>query len=63
MEEDRKNQEPLTWDAFVHGPVVDFFNQYKIEKLTIDNGNGDKAKLSKMKDCGIKIETSSTTTI
>lgn len=59
MEEEKK----ITWEAFVQGAVVNFFNEYEIEKLTIDDGNGNKAKLSKMKDCGIKIESSSTTTI
>jgi hypothetical protein len=53
----------ITWDAFVQGDVVNFFNEHKIEKLTLDDGNGNKAKLSKLKDCGIKIESSSTTTI
>lgn len=59
MEEEKK----ITWDAFVQGDVVNFFTEHNIEKLTIDDGNGNKAKLSKLKDCGIKIETSSTTTI
>lgn len=53
----------ITWEAFIHGTVVNFFNEYQIEKLSLDDGNGNKAKLSKMKDCGIKIECSSTTTI
>ena len=59
MEEENK----ITWDAFVQGTVVNFFNEHGIEKLTIDDGNGNKAKLTKMKDCGVKIESSSTTTI
>jgi hypothetical protein len=59
MEEERK----ITWDAFVQGTVVNFFNEHDIEKMTIDDGNGNKAKLTKLKDCGIKIESSSTTTI
>jgi hypothetical protein len=57
------DQKEITWDAFVQSTVVNFFNDYKIEKLTIDDGNGNKAKLIKLKDCGIKIESSSTTTI
>ena len=58
-----EEKKPITWDAFVQGPVVNFFNENNLEKLTVDDGNGNKAKLSKMKDCGIKIESSSTTTI
>jgi hypothetical protein len=56
-------QKDITWDAFVQGNVVNFFNENKIEKLTIDDGNGNKAKLTRLKDCGIKIESSSTTTL
>lgn len=59
MEEERK----ITWDAFVQGTVVNFFNEHGIEKLTIDDGDGNKARLTKLKDSGIKIESSSTTTI
>lgn len=58
-----EEKQPMSWDAFVQGPAVHFFNEYGLEKLTLDNGNGSKAKLTKMKDCGIKIESSSTTTI
>lgn len=58
-----EEEKTVTWDAFVQGPVVNFFTEHGIEKLTIDDGNGNKAKLTKMKDCGIKIESSSTTTI
>ena len=56
-------QKEITWDAFVQSTVVNFFTQHQIEKMTIDDGNGNKAKLSKLKDSGIKIESSSTTTI
>lgn len=63
MEELPKEEKTVTWDAFVQGDVVDFFTAHEIEKLTIDDGNGNKAKLTRLKDCGIKIETSSTTTI
>jgi hypothetical protein len=56
-------QKEITWDAFVQSTVVNFFNEHKIEKLTIDDGNGNKAKLTRLKDCGIKIESSSTTTL
>jgi flavin reductase (DIM6/NTAB) family NADH-FMN oxidoreductase RutF len=53
----------LTWDAFVQGPAVQFFNANRMEKMTLDDGNGNKAKLTRLKDCGIRIESSSTTTL
>ncbi len=44
------------WSSFVEGPAVDFFTGYKLEKMTIDDGSGNKAKFSRTKDSGIKIE-------
>lgn len=63
MELLKEPRENVTWDGFVQGDVVNFFTLNNIEKMTIDDGNGNKAKLTRLKDCGIKIETSSTTTI
>lgn len=45
-----------SWSAFVEAEVSDFFTGHKLEKLTIEDGNGNKAKLSRTKDCGIKVE-------
>jgi len=47
------------WSAFVESDVVNFFTAHKIEKMTIDDGNGNKAKLSRTKDGGIKIDSTS----
>jgi hypothetical protein len=44
------------WSAFVEGPAADFFTGYKLEKMTIDDGSGNKAKFSRTKDAGIKVE-------
>lgn len=51
------------WADFVTSELVDFFTGNKLEKLTIEDGNGNKAKLSRTKDNEIKIESSSTTII
>ena len=48
------------WPGFVESTVVNFFEEHKIEKLSIEDGNGNKAKLTRTKDNGIKIEYSST---
>ena len=48
------------WAAFVESTVADFFTNYELEKLSIEDGNGNKAKLSRAKE-GIKVEHSSTT--
>lgn len=44
------------WSAFVEGPAADFFTGYKLEKMMIDDGSGNKAKFSRTKDEGIKVE-------
>lgn len=47
------------WSVFVESDVVNFFTAHKIEKMTIEDGNGNKAKLSRTKDGGIKIDSTS----
>ena len=51
------------WAAFVESDVVNFFNQYEIEKMTIDDGRGNKAKLARTKDNEIKVEYTSSVTL
>ena len=47
------------WVGFVEGEVVNFMVQHEIEKMTLDDGAGNKAKLSKLKDNAIKVECTS----
>ena len=56
----REKRSPQKWSGFVESTVVNFFDEYKIEKLSLEDGNGNKAKMSRTKDNGIKIEYSST---
>lgn len=64
MEDDEPQKEkkasPQKWAGFVESTIVNFFDEHKIEKLAIEDGNGNKAKLSRTKDNSIKIEYSST---
>ena len=63
MDEDfseKKKISPQQWAGFVESNVVNFFDEHKVEKLSIEDGNGNKAKLARTKDNGIKIEYSST---
>ena len=59
-EPEKKKVNPQKWAGFVESTVLNFFDEHKIEKLTIEDGNGNKAKLARTKDNGIKIEYSST---
>ena len=49
------------WAAFVESDVAAFFNAHGVEKLSLEDGGGNKAKLTRQKDDSIKVEYSSTT--
>jgi len=51
------------WPAFIESDVVNFFNLHEIEKMTLEDGTGNKAKLTRQKDDSIKVEYSSTAII
>lgn len=57
---EKKKANPQKWAGFIESTVVNFFDEHKIEKLAIEDGNGNKAKLARTKDNGIKIEYLST---
>ena len=42
--------------GFVEGQVVAFFDANELEKMTIEDGNGNKAKLQRTRVGSIKIE-------
>ena len=54
------NAKRMKWAEFVETTVLDFFSAHKLEKISVEDGNGNKAKLSKTKDNGVKVEYSST---
>lgn len=60
MEEQKKT---ISWAGFVETTIVNFFQENELEKLTLEDGKGNKAKLSKQKDNVIKVEYTSTTTL
>jgi len=60
MEEENKK---VNWAGFVETTIVNFFQENELEKLTLEDGKGNKAKLSKQKDNVIKVEYTSTTTL
>ena len=55
---DRKN-----WVAFVESDVVNFLTLNGIEKMTIDDGEGNKAKLSRRKDGSVYVECTSSNVV
>jgi len=57
------NERKQNWAAFVESTVVNFFIDCKLEKLNLEDGRGNKAKLVRQKDDSIKVEYTSTTTL
>jgi hypothetical protein len=58
-EENKQN----SWASVVESNIVNFFSDNELEKLTVEDGRGNKAKLSKQRDNSIKVEYTSTTTL
>ena len=44
------------WAGFVENEAVTLFEKFDLEKLTLEDGLGNKAKLQRTKNNGIKIE-------
>jgi hypothetical protein len=60
LEEENKK---VNWAGFVETTIVNFFQENELEKLSLEDGKGNKAKLTKQKDNLIKVEYTSTTTL
>ena len=60
MEEQTKK---INWAGFVETTVVNFFQENELEKLSVEDGKGNKAKLARQKENTIKVEYTSTTTL
>ncbi len=60
MNEDSKKKKVQNWPHFVENEVIAFFNTYGIEKMSIEDGDGGKAKLTRTRDNGVKVDLTST---
>jgi len=49
-----------SWVAFVESDVVNFLQLNDLEKVTLDDGAGNKAKLTRRKDGSVHVECTST---
>ena len=48
-----------SWVSFVESDVVNFLTLHNIEKMTLDDGEGNKAKLTRRKDGSVYVECTS----
>lgn len=58
-EPQREKRDRKNWVAFVESDVVNFLKLNDIEKMTIDDGEGNKAKLTRRKDGSVYVECTS----
>lgn len=58
-----KENKKVNWAGFVETTIVNFFQENELEKLSLEDGRGNKAKLTRQKDNMIKVEYTSTTTL
>ncbi|HIU34898.1 MAG TPA: hypothetical protein IAB02_10070 [Candidatus Pullichristensenella excrementigallinarum] len=45
-----------SWAGFIEDAAVTFFDSNNLEKMTLEDGTGNKAKLQRTKNNSIKIE-------
>lgn len=56
---EKKQTQRRGWVGFAEGEAVNFMLANDIEKMTLDDGAGNKAKLTKLKDNSVKVECTS----
>lgn len=55
----KTKRERKDWVGFVESEAVNFLTLNEIDKLTLDDGAGNKAKLSRRKDGSVYVECTS----
>lgn len=56
---EKQKKSRKNWVAFVESEAVNFMNHYEIDKISLDDGAGNKAKLTRRKDNSIFVECTS----
>ena len=57
--QDRPQRDRKNWVAFVESDAVNFLSLSDIEKMTLDDGEGNKTKLTRRKDGSVYVECTS----
>lgn len=60
---ERPQRDRKSWVSFVEGEAVNFMTHNNLEKMTLDDGMGNKAKLTRRKDGSIFVESTSSTVL
>ncbi|HML46121.1 MAG TPA: hypothetical protein PKE04_05160 [Clostridia bacterium] len=56
---EKAKRDRKSWVSFVEGEVFNFMAHHGLEKMTLDDGEGNKAKLTRRKDNSIFVECTS----
>jgi hypothetical protein len=56
---EKEQRDRRQWVSFVESDVVNFMQLHDVEKMTLDDGMGNKAKLTRRKDGSIYVESTS----
>ena len=56
LSNEKEQHDRRQWVGFVEGDVVNFMQLNEIEKMTLDDGMGNKAKLTRRKDGSVYVE-------
>lgn len=56
---EKEKRDRRSWVGFVESDVVNFMTLNELEKMTIDDGTGNKAKLTRRKDGSVMVECTS----
>ena len=56
---EKEKRDRRSWVGFVESDVVNFMCLNELEKMTIDDGTGNKAKLTRRKDGSVMVECTS----
>ena len=59
MSEEKTKRDRKNWVSFVESDVVNFLCLNNIDKMTLDDGEGNKAKLTRRKDGTVYVECTS----
>lgn len=59
QDNDTAKRDRKGWVSFVEGEVANFMAHHGLEKMTLDDGEGNKAKLTRRKDNSIFVECTS----
>lgn len=57
MNNELKEQTHRTFKGFVSGTLINFIENNKLEKIQVEDVNGNKAKIVRDKDNNLKVET------